>query len=184
MLSLPRRDCLRIPPHSRKGGRSALTKLICLAAWLIQRTTGPGTTGETETRGHGESVKRSSWGQGVLLTCCHCGMRDGDCGKSRSLAKIAKIVKTNLLASVHFFFAPFASLREDRPGSLAKIAKKSLFCSPLRPYRISPLEPFLSAGRLIALLHATHQNRSLIPAPHCVRNDISPGCLDAAHVRS
>jgi len=28
----------------RKGGRSALTKLICLAAGLIQRTTGPGTT--------------------------------------------------------------------------------------------------------------------------------------------
>jgi hypothetical protein len=88
-------------------------------------------------------------------------MRDGDCGKSRSLAKIAKIAKTNLLDSVPFFFAPLASLREDRPGSLAKIAKiakKSLFCSLLRPYRISPLEPFLSAGRLIALPHATHQN--------------------------
>jgi hypothetical protein len=77
--------------------------------------------------------------------------------KARSLAKIAK---TNLLASVSFFFAPFAALREDRPGSLAKIAKiakKSLFCSLLRPYRISPLEPFLSAGRLIALPHATHK---------------------------
>jgi hypothetical protein len=77
---------------------------------------------------------------GTVVSSCN--------GKSRSLPKIAK---TNLLASVPFFFAPFASLREDRPGSLAKIAKiakKSLFCSPLRPYRISPLEPFLSAGRL------------------------------------
>ena len=94
---------------------------------------------------------------GTVVSSCN--------GKSQSLAKIAK---TNLLVSVPFFFAPFASLREDRPGSLAKIAKiakKSLFCSPLRPYRISPLEPFLSAGRLIALPHATHQNRSLIAAP-------------------
>jgi hypothetical protein len=52
----------------RKGGRSALTKLICLAAWLIQRTTGPGTTGllttglrghgDTGTRGHGDKETR------------------------------------------------------------------------------------------------------------------------------
>ena len=34
--------------------------------------------------------------------------------KARSLAKIAK---TNLLASVPFFFAPFASLREEGPVS-------------------------------------------------------------------
>jgi hypothetical protein len=44
-------------------------------------------------------------------------MRDGDCGKSCPLAKIAKIAKTNLLASVSFFFAPFAALREEGPVS-------------------------------------------------------------------
>ena len=72
---------------------------------------------------------------GTVVSSCN--------GKSRSLAKIAKIAKTNLLASVPFFFAPFAclcvsarrqaSLREDRPGSLAKIAKTNLLASvPLR----------------------------------------------------
>jgi hypothetical protein len=55
-------------------------------------------------------------------------MRDGDCGKSRSLAKIAKIAKTNLLASVPFFFAPFASLREDMMGHVVAFVTLRTYC--------------------------------------------------------
>ena len=109
-----------------KGGRSALMKLICRAAWLIQRTTGARTTdhGPQDHRHLAEcgmgikgeaglsprSPRQTSWLQFLsslrpLRLCVR---------KARSLAKIAK---TNLLASVSFFFAPFAALREEGPVS-------------------------------------------------------------------
>ena len=106
-------------------------KLICRAAWLIQRTTGARTTdhGPQDHRHLAEcgmgikgeaglsprsqrSPRQTSWLQFLsslrpLRLCVR---------KARSLAKIAKIAKKSLLDSVPFFFAPFAALREEGPG--------------------------------------------------------------------